>query len=67
LNVSYDTSPNKAILESHQLRVLVRIHNLDIHEFNIQVLIDTVQGPRKDNIILEFDGNLFPDKGFEKA
>lgn len=67
LDVTNDTPSDKAILKCHELRILVRIDDLDIHQLNVEILIHTVQGASKDDIILEFDSNLFSDQRFEKG
>lgn len=67
LNVSYDTSSNKTVFQRTQLWVFLWIYNLNIQEFNIQVLIYTVQCPRHYDIILQLDGNLLSNERLEEG
>ena len=67
LNITNDTASNKTILECDQLGIFFRIDHLDIQQFNVQILVDTMECSSKHDIVFEFDGNLFAHQGFEKT
>jgi hypothetical protein len=66
LNVSHHGSADKAILQSTKLWILFWVDDLDIQQFDVEILIYTVQRPCQDNIILEFNGDFFSNQGFEE-
>ena len=66
LNIPYHTPPNETILKTRQLWVFIWLDYLYVDEFDVEILIDAVEGPRQDDIILEFDGNLLAHQRFEE-
>jgi hypothetical protein len=67
LNVSYNASSDKAILQGAQLRVLVGVDHLDVEKFDVQILIHAVQCSSHYNIILQLYSDFFPYQSLEKG
>ena len=49
------------------MRVLELLHNADIIQLDVQVLIHAFQCAADLNIVLELDGDLMVDEGLEEA
>jgi len=67
LYVPDDGSSDEAVLERGQLRIPLRLDDLDVHQLHVEVLVDAVQGPRHHHVVLELDCNLLPDEGLEEG
>ena len=51
---------------THQLRVLLSVHHVDVVELDVQVLVDGVQGPRECHVVLQLHSDLLPHQGLEE-
>jgi hypothetical protein len=67
LNVSYNASSDKAILQGTQLRVLVGVDHFDVEKFDVEILIDAVQCSSQYNIILQLYSDFFPNQSLEEG
>ena len=67
LNVSYNASSDKAILQGAQLRILVGVDHFDVEQFDVEILIDAVQCSSHYNIILQLYSDFFPYQSLEEG
>jgi hypothetical protein len=49
------------------MRILNFLHHTDIVQLNVQILVDRLQRPADLDIILELDGDLVVNEGFEET
>jgi hypothetical protein len=67
LNVSYNTSSDKAILQGAQLRVLVGVDHFNVEKFDVEILIDAVQCSSQYHIILQLYSDFFAYQSLEEG
>lgn len=65
LSVRLDPFPKKRL--PYQVRVLDLLHDRDVIELDIEVLVDALEGAADLNIVLELDGDRGVDQGLEEA
>jgi hypothetical protein len=53
--------------QTHHMRVLDFLQNLNVVELDVEVLVDTLEDTTDLDIILELDRDLVVDEGFEEA
>ncbi len=49
------------------MRVLDLLEHLDVVEFDVEVLVDALEDAADLDVVLELDGDLVVDQGFEEA
>ena len=52
---------------SYEMRILELLHNADIVQFDVQVLVYTLQSAADLNVVLELHGDFMVDEGLEEA
>ncbi len=67
MDVSNNTSPDEAVSQRHQMRILLRVIDGYIREFDVEVLIDRLKLARDGHVVLELnlDGSLLIDELLE--
>ena len=65
--VSFTPSAIQALSLTHQMRILQLIHDRDVIELDVQVLVDALQGAADQDVVLELDRHLVLDQSLEEA
>ena len=55
------------IAGTHHVRVLDLLEHLDVVELDVEVLVDALEDAADLDVVLELDGDLVVDQGFEEA
>ena len=58
---------NASSLKTYHMRIFDVLHDRDVVQLDIQILIHTLQRSAYRNVILEFDCDFMVDEGLEKA
>lgn len=52
---------------TYEMGVLDLLHDLDVVELDVEILVDALEGALQLYIVLELNGDLMVDEGLEKA
>jgi len=67
LDVPDNRSPNEAVLDSHHMRMLVGILNLDRVQTNVEILVHRFEDACDAQIVFEFDDDRLVGQSLEHA
>lgn len=67
MNVAHNASTNEDILNTTEVRVLELVDNVDVVEFDIEVLIHALERTPDLNVVLKLDRHLMVYQGLEEA
>ena len=54
-------------VETHQMRVLDLLDDLDVVKLNVEKLVDGLEGAADGDVVLELNGHFMVDEGFKEA
>lgn len=67
MDVADHAATDEDVLDSAQVRIFEVVLHRNVLEFNIQVLVNGLEGTGDFDVIFEFDRNLLVDEGLEEA
>lgn len=62
-----DKREEEGVREIYQMRVLDLLHNADVLELDVEVLVYALEGAADLDVVLELDGDLVVDQGLEET
>ena len=67
MHIPHHTAPNKHTLHRRQMRILQFLHDLHILQFDVEELIDGLEGAAEGDVVFELDSYFGVDEGFEET
>lgn len=67
VDVSDDGAADEDVLDGAQVRVLQLVQNHHVVEFDVQILVDGLEGAADADVVFQLDGHGLLGQGFEEA